>query len=550
MNEFQLRFNKILFYFNKILEFKEKKGENEDFDYKIEDKKIKLNLFLKHKKYLKKIVIEYEILEPENAKIFRNGFSSWSSSYLIEQNKKFRNPPIKELKYHYLNPIDPDERCSYFLTYLKNNKYLIFYPENSSIFTYFYLKDNLFRINLEIDKEVYGEVNLPEILIKESDYPILNGDFNEKIYGWTSWYYYYRNIDKEKIIKNIDYIDKLPINIDYFQIDDGWEDYIGDWNEKPNFKNSLKEISEKINEKNVKPGIWVAPFAVEKSSKIFKEKSPLILKNKNGKPVPVGFNPLWGGYFYALDMNRDDSIDYVLEKLILLKEKGFELFKLDFLYTFFNSYITKKNDESIYERYIFVMKKIKKELKASKILGCGAPYILMDGIYDILRIGPDTKDGWKDYFTRLIGFSENVEAFNSLRNTLFRTISTPKFFLSDPDVVFIKPKKLNSFERNSILIIDYFLSNVIFFSDPLYNLNDNDFSLLLKLKEIKNYYITDFKFNDYLFEYKISFENNIINLYVNLSDKRQEIEIKGDEIFNKRDDNFIYPHESRVFIQK
>jgi len=45
MNEFQLRFNKILFYFNKILEFKEKKGENEDFDYKIEDKKIKLNLF-------------------------------------------------------------------------------------------------------------------------------------------------------------------------------------------------------------------------------------------------------------------------------------------------------------------------------------------------------------------------------------------------------------------------------------------------------------------------------------------------------------------------
>ncbi|HQP00313.1 MAG TPA: hypothetical protein PL042_06865, partial [Caldisericia bacterium] len=108
MNEFQLRFNKILFYFNKILEFKEKKGENEDFDYKIEDKKIKLNLFLKHKKYLKKIVIEYKILEPENAKIFRNGFSSWSSSYLIEQNKKFRNPPIKELKYHYLNPIDPD----------------------------------------------------------------------------------------------------------------------------------------------------------------------------------------------------------------------------------------------------------------------------------------------------------------------------------------------------------------------------------------------------------------------------------------------------------
>ncbi|HPB34416.1 MAG TPA: hypothetical protein PLW61_06600, partial [Caldisericia bacterium] len=245
-----------------------------------------------------------------------------------------------------------------------------------------------------------------------------------------------------------------------------------------------------------------------------------------------------------------DSIDYVLEKLILLKEKGFELFKLDFLYAFFNSYITKKNDESIYDRYIFVMKKIKKELKESKILGCGAPYILMDGIYDILRIGPDTKDGWKDYFTRLIGFSENVEAFNSLRNTLFRTISTPKFFLSDPDVVFIKPKKLNSFERNSILIIDYFLSNVIFFSDPLYNLNDNDFSLLLKLKEIKNYYITDFKFNDYLFEYKISFENNIINLYVNLSDKRQEIEIKGDEIFNKRDDNFIYPHESRVFIQK
>lgn len=549
MSEFEIKFKKITFYFENIFEFKNKEDSLDDFEFKIEDS-LKLSLSLKTKKYLEKIVIKYEILKPENFMFFRNGFSSWSPSFFIHKEQKFRLPPIKVLKYHYLNPKEPDEKVSYSFTILKGSNYLLIYPEKTNFLTYFYLEDNELNIVFEVDKLVFGKVDFPKIIFEEKDKVVLNNDFNQKFYGWTSWYYYYRKIDRDAILKNIEYIDKLPIKLDFFQIDDGWQDSIGDWNESLNFKNSLKMISEKIKEKGVKPGIWLAPFVIEKSSKVFKDKSKLILKNKSGNLVKAGFNPLWSGYFYTFDITKEDFLDYILEKLINLKNIGFELFKLDFLYAGFLSFITKRETESILDRFVYIMKRIKEELKDSIILACGAPYILVDNIYDILRIGPDTKDGWKDLFTRLIGFSGNVEAFNSLRNTLLRPLVTKRFFLSDPDVVFLKPKNLGRFEKETILIVDYFLSNIIFFSDPLFNLNSEDFSFLLKLKEIRDYYILDFDFKDYLFKYKISSKDGFIELFVNLSDKKFEIEKNGNELFKKREDKIIYPHETRVFILK
>lgn len=550
MNDFKLNFFKIRFYFHSVIDFNDNNFESEEFSFNYDLKEKILKIFLKEKKFLDKIEIIYKIENPKNFYFFRNGFSSWSPSFLIDKNHKFRSPPIKALLNHYLYPKELKEKFSYFITYLKNDKYFFIYPESLNFLTYFDIIDNFLSIFFEVDKEVTGEIIFPKIIFIERENPIINYDFNEKIFGWTSWYYYYRKIDKEELIKNIDFLDKQPITLDYFQIDDGWQDSIGDWNENDKFKDSLKIIVQRVNEKRVKPGIWISPFVVQKSSNVFKKRNELILKDKNKNPVPVGFNPLWGGYFYALDINREDSIDFVLEKLSRLKEIGFELFKLDFLYSFFNSFISKGKSYSIYERFLEVFKKIKDILKESKILACGAPYIFNEELYDILRIGPDTKDGWKDLFTRIIGFSGNVEAYNSLRNTLNRVVITPKSFLCDPDVIFLKPKKLNIFERETIIIINYFLSNVIFFSDPLYSLNYEDYTLLKKLMEFKNYTISDFYFKDEIYEFKLKSNSSLFEIKVNLSDKKMVFKNHGEELFKLRKDNTLFPHETRVFKLK
>lgn len=544
MNEFDISFEKIEIESEKKHIFFEKEKEFSIFDYKLSSF---LDLYFKPKKkiFIKKISISYKVNKPESYFVFRNGFQSWSPSHFFKNEIKERSPLFKILKYHYLDPENLFPTISYIFTILKGNfTYLIFKCEDPNFYVYFVINKRKIDIVFEIDKFL-SEPLLLRIKIEETNSISFDQNFNKKIYGWTSWYYYYRNINKEEILKNIDAIENIPFKLNYFQIDDGWQKSIGDWEENEKFKGSLKEICDKLNNKNISPGIWLAPFIVEKNSSIFKTRKDLLLKDKSGKIFPCGFNPLWSGYFYPLDIEKEEVYERILNILKNLKEIGFKLFKLDFLY---GGFIKGEHENSRYERFINFMNEIRKELKESIILACGAPYILKENLYDILRVGPDTMDGWENIFLRFIGFEGRVEGYNSLRNTIQRNIFSPQKFLFDPDVIFLKPKKLNLFEKETIIIVNYLLSNIIFFSDPIYNLKRDDFNLLKILNEIGNYYLTDFDFQDDLYKFVFYGEKLKFSLFVNLSNKLKKIENYKEEFIKKRDDNLIYPHESRIFL--
>lgn len=544
MKEFDISFEKIEIESDEKFEFIEKEKNLSIFEYKL-NSLIELNFKPKDKIFIKKLSITYLINKPNDYFIFRNGFQSWSPSYFFRNEIKEKGPLLKILKYHYLDPENLSPNISYSFTILKGTKsYLFLINENTDFFIYFVIEKNKIKFVFEIDRFLYEEVKL-KIKAEEFEKPIYNQNFNKKIYGWTSWYYYYRNINKEEIFKNIDALENTPLKLDYFQIDDGWQKSIGDWEENEKFNDSLKEICDRLIKKGISPGIWLAPFIAEKNSKVFKERKDLLLKDKLGKIFPCGYNPLWSGYFYPLDIEKEEVKEKILKSLKYLKEIGFKLFKLDFLYA---GFIKGENSVSRYEKFINFMNKIRNELKDSIILGCGAPFILKDNLYDILRIGPDTMDGWKNSFLRFICFQGRVEAYNSLRNTLLRDIFSSQKFLFDPDVIFLKPKKLNSFEKETIQIINFLLSNVIFFSDPIYTIKKENFVLIEKLKEIGNYSLYDFEFQDDLYKYSFNGEKFDFCLYVNLSDKVKKIKKYKEEIIKHREDNLIYPHESRIFI--
>ncbi|QQR98415.1 MAG: alpha-galactosidase [Sphingobacteriales bacterium] len=127
-------------------------------------------------------------------------------------------------------------------------------------------------------------------------------------------------------------IKNIPIEI--FQIDDGWQNAVGDWlNVKPKFTNGMKFLADTIKAKNILAGLWLAPFACEKNSFIYKEKQEWILKDEHGKLVKIGYNPLWSGWFYALDFFNADVKNYIQKVLAtILEEWNFDLVKVDFMY--------------------------------------------------------------------------------------------------------------------------------------------------------------------------------------------------------------------------
>ena len=119
--------------------------------------------------------------------------------------------------------------------------------------------------------------------------------------GYTSWYNYYNRISQDIINRDLESIAAQDIKFDCFQIDDGYQDKIGDWlvTDKKKFPNGMKAVADSIHSKGMIAGLWLAPFAGVRASRLFKEHPDWFVKDKHGKPYNTGHN--WGG-FYSLDI--------------------------------------------------------------------------------------------------------------------------------------------------------------------------------------------------------------------------------------------------------
>ena len=153
----------------------------------------------------------------------------------------------------------------------------------------------------------------------------------EKIAGYSSWYNRYENISESSIREDLSGCAGVLGVGDVFQIDDGWEENVGDWLEpdREKFPHGLKSLSDEIHARSLRAGLWLAPFAASRKSRLYRE-HPDWLYRHDGKPWYCGCT--WGG-FYALDFDHPEVRAY-LKKVFarVLDEWGFDLVKLDFLY--------------------------------------------------------------------------------------------------------------------------------------------------------------------------------------------------------------------------
>ena len=99
------------------------------------------------------------------------------------------------------------------------------------------------------------------------------------------------NINEEIILKNLAAFEEKKLEIDIFQIDDGYQKSVGDWLDiqENKFPNGMKHLADKIHEKGTKAGLWLAPLVVEKKSSLFQEKKDWLLKDEKGNFVVAGY---------------------------------------------------------------------------------------------------------------------------------------------------------------------------------------------------------------------------------------------------------------------
>ena len=422
----------------------------------------------------------------ENQEVFFNGYQSWTDSKEVKINAKekniYRSPRFVVRQYGMDRYGDATfykyEKYllhGYDICYSKGqNGFFIFslnYQNAYLLFEYNKRKRELTLISdLEgIELKAGDEIVLFDYvyaLSYENGYQLFLKYFPKKdirkMFGYTSWYNYYQNINEEIILRDLDAIDE---RFNLFQIDDGFETFVGDWFDvdEKKFPNGLQPIVEKIHQKHLYAGLWLAPFVVEKESRIFREKYQWIKKDKKGEPVSACGN--WSGA-YVLDLENLEVVTYITNCLKHYVDLGFDFFKLDFLYA-----VGLEIPEG-YSRcqYQFKCYKLLRDALGDKmILGCGANIINSYGLFDYLRIGPDVSLKFDDVAYMRLFHRERISTKTTLQNTIYRSLFNYHLFANDPDVFLLRDDniELSKEQKYSLAMINSLFSGVLMTSDNI-----------------------------------------------------------------------------------
>jgi alpha-galactosidase len=254
--------------------------------------------------------------------------------------------------------------------------------------------------------------------------------------GWCSWYFYYTMPDEQEMVDNTRFLaERFGDAIEWIQIDDGFQEAVGDWEENSRFASGLGELVGEIHRKGYRAGIWTAPFVASEHSDVFKDHPDWFIRDKNNLPIAVDQNPLWLGNYYALDLTNPVVIEHIKKIFQQMKKSGFEYFKIDFLYHAahkgrrFNSNITRA--EAVRKG----LQAIREIVGDDLILGCGAPLGVSIGIVNMMRIGTDIATDWR--------YDWGGGVYECAINTITRSPMNDRLWINDPDCILVRQEDNN-----------------------------------------------------------------------------------------------------------
>lgn len=513
------------------------KLENNDYKINIinDNNRTKIAIIPKNNIILKNayIVIDYNYKIDDL--LYLNGYQSWTDTKEYRINEKL--PSINKLPKFLINKFHFDKYGDYsFVKYKKNEYHSFTYSyirnnDNNALLFGSYNKDSYLIIKYLIKKNkilLISDINNLELNneIILFDYITLKGNYNDilniyldnftstkknKLTGYSSWYNYYQDINEDKIYNALMGINNKDYNL--FQIDDGYEKFVGDWLniDKNKFPNGLNNIVNEIHNKGLLAGIWLAPFVVEEKSDIFINHKDMLYM-ENGRPVYAGCN--WSND-YVLDIRKPIVKEYIKKSLEYYINLGFDLFKLDFLYS-----IALINDSNNTRCQIMEMgmKLLRDILKDKLILGCGVPLFNAFSIVDYCRIGPDVSLIFDDTWYMKFMHRERISTKVNIVNTIYRSHLDNKVFLNDPDVYLLRDNniKLNNKQKEALITINHLCGSVYLTSDNVNEYDDNKRKALAKARLLANARILDIYTKGNIVEIDYLLDNNKYKLFYNI----------------------------------
>jgi alpha-galactosidase len=296
------------------------------------------------------------------------------------------------------------------------------------------------------------------------------GRFQRPPRVWCSWYSLYKEIDERRLLEILKALGDLPFDV--FQIDDGWQRKIGDWEPNDKFQSGMTSMAESVQATGRKAGLWLAPLLVVPSSQIYKNHKEWLLHDTQGRLVSAGHN--WGEPLYAIDTTHPTALDWLKALMGNVRGWGYDYLKLDFLYA--GGLPGKRYAEMTRETaYRTGLEVIRKALGDAYFLACGTPILPALGLCDGMRIGPDVASEWDNMlYSLLLNNFTTPGGRNAIRTACNRLWLKP-LVNTDPDVVFFRDRNNSLTSQQRAMLQD--LAQITDFkatSDPPRWLSDSE----------------------------------------------------------------------------
>lgn len=458
--------------------------------------------------------------EPDD-RFFSNGYQSWTTSREYTVNDRMRDIiPIAKGKLKKLAGISADCRfvdfpteagafTSHCYTYVKRGKevFLAGSLTEKQGFTVFYA--DLKKNSIVISKDVEGVTLNPGDEYELFDLAFLRGTYDEvfdeyfrlmgvkkpkisHMSGYTSWYNYFQKIDEKTMLRDLNALDIVKDSVSIFQIDDGYEPFVGDWcyDNPAKFPKGMKYIADAIHDKGYMAGIWLAPFSVQIKSRTYKEHPDWVLRYPDsGKPI-LGCAG-WGGA-YTLDIYNEEARAYIRDFFdMVLNVWGYDMVKLDFLYS---ACMYPRGNKSRGTLMCEAMDFLRECVGDKLILGCGVPLGAAFGRVDACRISCDVDLKYEGKFYNKLGVNNEIpSAQNAINNSIFRRHLDGRVFCNDPDVLFLRYSNLTFTTEQKVLLatVNHIFGNVLFVSDNAEEYKGVDVDTLRKVFAKSDFKVLD-----------------------------------------------------------
>ncbi|MFD1722859.1 glycoside hydrolase family 36 protein [Amnibacterium endophyticum] len=251
---------------------------------------------------------------------------------------------------------------------------------------------------------------------------------------WSSWYSFYEDVDEALIARTVEDLRGHPFDV--VQLDDGWEVAVGDWIANERFPSGMTATARRIADAGFRPGLWLAPLIALPHSAVAREHPDWLVQDDDGRPAVTGTN--WGAGYHALDTTRAEVLEHLDEVLRRAVDSGFTYLKLDFLNA--GAVHGHRARDLPRERvYRDAVQHVRRTVGDDVyLLGCGAPILPSVGVFDGVRVGPDTAAFWDN--AERPDDPSGSGARNAIAASIERAWQRPWFEL-DPDAVYFRRRR-------------------------------------------------------------------------------------------------------------